>query len=497
MRNLEIDPMTINNDEARTLLGHLFQEYQKTDVFSQHEWFELASDDVCLRLTKTVLRAPNQQSDQTRYHIISNHALGRGSNGTVYPIEVDMLVYRDEHASIVIDHHKPNPPQVVKYKRVSSALHEVIQGHINRWEHEYKQSTNDHLNAELPVFSIQKIELDSRTAKYSMEMFLPMNRMPGIEFWSFLFYILNPQCHVSLDFRFSLTFELLDKFYEQVVRNKQVHGDLKPENMMFEMDIDHHDYDMYVLKGGLAKHKPVPRCHVNVIDFESSEQFDVPRTFFRYTEMYAAAETRAMVDNIKKYHDKIYPAVHDEKTDMVSIAFVIGIIWGAMPDNIKKIVPEEHHSQIVKQLIELYFSDESEACQALCLTPIYAAILCMIDPDPVKRWNLEQTNMFFEDVFARYYQQQVLIKPTSNTINHFNIRPDSVMSEGMPYDCPDKPESGEETAECSPVSILDEAEVLNDVIVCERNPYFFVKPEPQYVAKAVGEEHTGCGCILS
>jgi serine/threonine protein kinase len=476
-----LDPMNAQSRTACALLTDLFKKHQDHDVFSRYETFKLGSTDV--QLTQTVLRAPTNQADQSKYHIISNRPLGNGANGTVYAVELDMLVSADH----VVTYARPNPSQVVKRQFVPfSSDEDSVQKSKNKWNHEYEQSKDGHLDAEVPLFKVH--------GQRGMEMFLPMNRMPGIEFFDFLGTVLEPRSHVSSYFRFLLTFELLNSFYEQVVRYKKVHGDLKPSNMMFAMNVKG-SYKTFVLNGGLRHNAHIPRWKLNVIDFEGCEQFDVPRKFFSCTDQYAAPETLIMANRLKTVPNPIYPAVHDEKLDLASIAIIIGVIWGLVPSDAKKLVTLDDPALMLEQLTRLCFDDEPEAFSASFLAPIYAAIACMIDPDPAKRWNLEQSNMFFEDLFARY-NQKAFFKPVSAVTPEVTASPDSVAFEWIADNYGSQKATGDESTKCSPLPMLGEEERKN-IIVLDRSPRFFVKPQPQHATTTISEKHATCECILS
>lgn len=479
-----LDPMNTQSRTASALLTCLLKKYQHHDVFSRHETFKLGDTDI--QLTRTVLRAPSEQADQTKYHILANQPLGSGANGTVYAVDSDMFA----SAKNVVTYTKPNPSQVVKRQFVpflkDSNYFEVAK---NKWNHEYEQSKNGHLDAEAPMFKIHGLR--------GMEMFLPMNRMPGIEFFDFLRAVLEPQSHVSSYFRFLLTFELLNKFYEQVVHQEKVHGDLKPDNMMFAINVQG-SYEAFVLNGGLSHTATIPQWKLNMIDFGGCEQFDVPRKIMCFTSDYAAPETLAMSDQLKSDPDPVYPPVHDEKIDIFSIAIIIGIIWGYVPSDTKKLVALDDPALMLEQLTRLYFADEPAAFSASFLAPIYAGIACMIDPNPATRWNLEQSNMFFEDIFARY-NQKVFFKPVADAKSEARPSPDSVAYEWLADTYCSQKATGEESRKYSPLPILTEEEARENIIVLDRSQRFFAKPEPQKLTTTIREEHASTcgGCTLS
>ena len=488
MLHLDIDPMKIEGEEACELLKRLFERYQDVHVFSRHEKFRL--DKTYVQLTKTVLRA---SSNQAEYHVLANRPLGSGGSSKIYSVESDMFVSAAQNA---VTYNTPNPPRVVKYQYVTfSSDEDVDQKARNKWTHEYEQSRDGHLDAEIPLFKIHDLRGHTKGVdKYGIEMFLPMNRMPGIEFFSFLSWVLEPQSRVTSYFRFLLTFELLNKFYGQVARDKKVHGDLKPENMMFAMNIEG-DYEKFVLNGGLSNDTLIPQWQINMIDFEASEYFNVPRKFFSCTKNYAAPETLVMLDDVKKVPKPTYPAVSDEKLDLVSIAIIIGIIWGLHPNEVKTLVSPAFSTLLVNRT-HLFFSDESEAFCSSILAPIYTAIACMVNPNPSKRWNLEQSNMFFEDLFA-HYNQRFLFKSVSRT-TPVPERPDSVMFEGGADDqC--SSHQGEETLQCTPVSMVSDQDDQDDIIMLDRkSPIKFFEPQPGRKATVRPEAYeVTCGCIIS
>jgi len=139
-----LDPMNAQSRTACALLTCLFKKYQAHDVFSRYETFKVGDTDV--QLTKTVLRAPTNQEDQTeqaKYHIISNDPLGSGGSGTVYAVEWDMFGSADH----VVTYAKPNPSQVVKHQFLPfpSGDKDIAQAK-NKLNHEYEQSKDGHLD---------------------------------------------------------------------------------------------------------------------------------------------------------------------------------------------------------------------------------------------------------------------------------------------------------------------------------------------------------------
>jgi len=419
MLNLTIDPMKIEDKKSEDLLIHLLEIEKDRLLIPKSRAFkiEFELESYCIDLTKTLVRASSNEEGLNVYHIISSDLLGSGKHAKIFSVESDMLVSFEKKTLV---HIKPNQPLVLKYKAETICMHSTaqvnfeIQAFQKLCTHEYEQSKHGHLALEEPHFRYSH-HLDQYTGekKLHMEAFLLMNKMPGIELFDVLLHLLDVKSQVTSYVRFLLTFNLLHTFYNQVVKHKQVHGDLKPENIMLEIP-GQEDYKSFVLDGGLSNNLAVPQFKMNIIDYEASYFWGATRNRLVCTPDYAAAE-------IFKHQDATcapYPAVLDEKIDLVSVAIIIGIVWGLVPYQLKALDVSALPREFLYNQMNKYFKNESEAFSLSFLAPIYAALLCMINPKVDERWTLEQSNMFFEELFTRYMQHartSVLVSPLSVT----------------------------------------------------------------------------------
>ena len=494
---IQLNPMELKNQEQRNYIKNLLDRNINQPVFSKNSRFVDNMYDVTL--THTILRASAVKAGQPGYHIVSNNNHGEGGTSTIYPITYDMFI-SDNGAFTYV---QPNPPRVAKVQYADISRADEAHALKNKLDHEYEQSKDGHLNAGLPVFARHPLGVDERGIKHiKIEAFLLMNTMPGVELFALLSCMFNPQNRLTSHFRFLMTFELLDAFYNQVVHLKKSHGDLKPENMLFNDSVN---ADL----NAINTCPYVPQKKINIIDFEGSEYFNVSRQHVIFTPEYAAPEIKSLpiIDGKRRC-----PAMSNEKTDLFSIAIIIAHFWGVDQEDLPYVIDSQFQGAISARY-RSYFIDEPTSFESSILAPIYAAIKCMTLADPAQRWTLEQSNVFFKDIFARYNQQRVLATPVRLE------RPDSIVFDNCsamggtstPY-TPMNPTPFTPItpalfipitpvlATPAPVAVIDDQDVI---VISRDNPRLFFAPVRQQgagverVAPVVNENlNVGCGCVI-
>lgn len=212
-------------------------------------------------------------------------------------------------------------------------------------ENEYELSNRaGHLGIKRPVY-----------VNNSTRCHLIMNLLPGKS----LFDVLNEQAFGQLETgkKLALSYQLLKKLLEQVTNHNIVHRDIKPDNIMVELE-------------------PLT---VNIIDYGFSKDIAMPCNDFPGSLVYSAPE---MFQRLP----------HDYSCDVYSIGKVISLLWATDlryydPDNVSNYV-----------LLSLDFGRMlPEIIRAP--SPLVELLTKMLEPNPPARISLPDAIRYFAQHF--------------------------------------------------------------------------------------------------
>lgn len=383
-----IDPFYLEHEHLLNLFIKLIETYPKQAVFIGGESYQVGKNK--LVLTHTVLRKGSVQNTSS-YQILSNEALARSSKTRVYLIPKILLIIQNKCA-----YFQPFSPLIAKVISVRKNEYSEIKKCKDIMMHEYEQSEQGHLVAEKPIYNTLASTDKTRKMHYKFFGVAVQRKMPGIELFNLLKYFLDGLHGVTFHLRLMLIFQLLEAFNSQVLQQRKVHGDLKPEN--FIVDIGHYDVRQLIHSHALEDERFNPIWPMYVIDFEAAYDFNVIRPILSVTSGYTAPEIEAAIAR-----SSIRPPAVDEKEDMFSIAKIIVIILGFSPDisnNFKNISFRARQIERIKPL----YPNEPEAFSSSILSCVFAAINNFTDPEPSTRWSFNQVYNFFQGIQAKYKQ---------------------------------------------------------------------------------------------
>lgn len=279
METIIIDPNHAHDKQA-FYLKQLFVGYKdKMSIFAKDKLYQLPNEEnVRVAITDTVVaRQRDSNKEELRYEVVDESNLfGEGGYSQIYKIKCTLAIDGD---TVIAKRKKARLVKVQKHD--NGELPDLFK------ENELTRRAGD-LHMKFPV--IQKLA-NNLHVSYSV-----MRRISGKELFDFINDICDGRVHITTEDRINISINLLI-ILADLHAKKIIHRDIKPENIIINpktLDVTFIDY-------GLSK---------NVETFDIGERVGTPG--YSPIESFSGGGT-------------------NEKSDVFSLAIVIGLLWSAEP----------------------------------------------------------------------------------------------------------------------------------------------------------------------
>lgn len=369
---ITINPNNLTgNPEKIALLRSLLEQERAHVYLENNRYFKLSNQKVCL--THAMLQAPQTPEQPRAWHVIAKTPLGDGGFGDVHAIK-STISFPNEPT---IEYASGNS-RVVKIQKTDGI--DVFEEDLKaQSENEYFGSNKaSHLNMAPPLYATSR---DTRV----LTSFLIMDHMPGKTLESIIGMRFVNNKNISRGTLLQITSAILKAYTEQVYKPELLHGDIKPDNIMIDVDLEPE-----------GTHKPIT---VNLIDYAFCMTLPGIAQEPPGSKGYAAPEILRMLHAHKTH------TFRHEKSDIFSLGVSLKNMWfepGRFP-------PPKGQFMHKSMLFEAnrHFDFECHAFSSNTLASVFDALTQMTQSSRKARWSLEQTIHAFNCMLETYQTTQL------------------------------------------------------------------------------------------
>lgn len=363
-----METIIINPDQAydqhAIYLKQLFVGYKnKVSLFSQDKLYQLPTDEkITIKLTNDVIaRMRNRNGDELRYEVIDkDKVFGEGGYSKIYKIKCTLAI---EGETVIAKRKKQRLVKVQEHRKndLSSLFREFD---LTR------RAGNLHM----------KIPVVQTAGEQFHISYCVMKKINGMDCYDYLNKLADGKLYVTTEDRLKISVGMIKLLAELHAKNI-IHRDIKPENIMIDPD----SLELNLIDYGLSK---------------TSDKDDKKEKVGTYgyspIECYTGDGT-------------------NEKTDLYSIAIVIGILWGAYQ-------PESTALGTLNYKFPEIFTMRGIDLAKDEKNRILSMLKRMTANSRDDRCRVDESLKEFEDIYKSYQQRKLLERFEKQSYHHLALR---------------------------------------------------------------------------
>ncbi len=336
----------------------LLKTHENNSLWTRNKTYIMEGLDY--NLSNSIIVKENKKDGSKIYGVLAVRSMYENEASSVVPI-VEFFILSATSNTLTFVNNKPHVVKIIK---------KVGRGSTWEWAlREYKKSTiSGHLDMSYPIES-------------GNQVYLLMLRMPGVELYNLLSAFIKIESGLPAKFIFMLIDAILRALMQQVTQYKLVHLDIKPENLMVNVD----GVDLSNVTRDTLENLVSPRVEVNCIDYGFCRYQGEENDNLSGTLMYLSPER----------HESRFC---DEGPDVYAIGIILQMILGLAwysRDAIKSSGELELDADVARQICNKLSKNNPDISYSTFLNLIILT-LKMVATQPKNRWSLKQSIKAFE-----------------------------------------------------------------------------------------------------
>ena len=359
-------PLELNNRQHANGLFQVLKNTSERRVWPVGKAI-VADDGNFYILPNRIIAVDGDVTGEVIYKALSNNIFASTSVTSIYEVQCSFKFSRTGGLRF-LDY----PPQVVKLMAKFAGVSHADFADFVKTEYLHSKDMR-HLGVHKPIL-------------LKNHALLLMNKMPGIELFSFIKKLLDEEINLTAAFLFMLTEALLKAFEEQVMAYSISHQDLKPENIL--LNTDYGDNLLEVSKYDLERYIP-QHVEANIVDYAHARKYGGVTFNDGGTLGYISPE----------HADKVFV---DEKPDLYALAIILQIIWGLFRYSIKAKVVANGERLLEQETLESLYSfkykHQQESISYATFLRICMLTINLVATSPEQRWNFQQAKTAYLNI---------------------------------------------------------------------------------------------------